>query len=208
MSAKMTTDDSGSMAPLSQSFGKECSIETRVVKIVFEGGPISTDVHKNICDSVMQGTLFCESGDTGVLCLLLEKVEEAPVWRGTDRHPHGELLTDQAWFSAGKSHGHVCRDSAPGAMSVYGVEQDGMPMCVEVFRGGYKKDGSHRNVYMFRYHPELGHHNKIHPDHGVTSEDQLSNLRDRTKICGYQRILVQCGEEGCPYFCVWSSIDS
>jgi hypothetical protein len=72
----MTIDESGSMDTLEQRFGKQCSTEAEVVKIVYEGGYV---VHKNM--------VFYDTGDTGVLCSLLQKVSGIPVSRGTDSHP-------------------------------------------------------------------------------------------------------------------------
>jgi len=199
MSAKMAIEKSGLVATLETSFAKGCSLKAPVVQVVYPASGYF--VHQN--------KVFYDAGDAGALRRLLKKVEETPVCRGTETHPLGEALEDRAWLTAGGPSREAWRDSAPGGMLAHVSEQDGMPKCAEFFRGGFRNDGSHKNVYMFRYRAEKGHHNKMHPDHGATTQDQLSNLRAHAKVSGYQRVLLKCAEAGCRcYFCVRSSVES
>jgi hypothetical protein len=186
------------MATLTRSFAKQCSTQAAVHKIDCEGDPV---VQKNM--------VFYDVGPADVMRRLLQKVEELPVSRGTDDHPLGELSADRAWLSAGSPESVAWRDFAPGGLLAHAAATEGMPLCVDFFRGGLRTNGSHKNVYMFRYSAEAGHHNKMHPDHGATTQEQVSNLQAHAKLCGGQRIIIKCTEEGCPsHFCVRSSIDS
>jgi hypothetical protein len=83
------------------------------------------------------------------------------VRRGTDDHPLDELSVDRDWISAGSPVGVVWRDFAPGGLLEHEVETEGMPLCSDFFRGGLRTNGSHKNVYMFRYHTEAGRSSSV-----------------------------------------------
>jgi hypothetical protein len=63
----------------------------------------------------------------------------------------------------------ACRDSAPGGLLPHPAETEGIPIS---FEEDFEKN---KNVYMFRYLTEAGHHNNIHPDHGATTQELVHN---------------------------------